>query len=511
VRSRPLGAWVVLGGLALALPAVRKAEPSDDPRAPSAELPAPGSPAPVQEPVPEAEAPDRILDDAVGPAAGAPTVGLGEAVAMALQGNYGLLQASDSLSSSRYRYSAALAQFYPKLTPSYQRSAENATMNVEARQLVPWTGGSVSASANYRSVPGLATPLSRNTALNVTVSQPLLRGFGPNASLYDLRNSRRDRQGRERGFELERQRLAVDVARAFYQVLEQRTLLAVARQSLARTNSLVRASEARLEVGLVSKLDVFRAQLQSSQAQESMVRAEAALQDALERFRFLLGHEPSEPLEPASVALSSDLPPDPLPPLPVLVEQARSARLDLEETRDQVDDARRTASLSKQNLLPQLDLNLGFTHEGWGPSFSSAWNAADQRVSVYFSASYPIERSADLTNKALSDLALTSSQRSLRQRQLEIETEVRAAVRDLDQIRKSVELQKQGVEVAHQQLRLATLRYQRGLASNFDVVDAESSLVLARSTLVGLLSRYQIARVELLRVTGTLDVDTEFK
>ena len=42
-----------------------------------------------------------------------------------------------------------------------------------------------------------------------------------------------------------------------------------------------------------------------------------------------------------------------------------------------------------------LDLNLGFTHEGWGPSFSSAWNAADQRVSVYFSASYPIERSAD--------------------------------------------------------------------------------------------------------------------
>jgi len=183
---------VVLGGLALALPAVRKAEPSDDPRAPSAELPAPGSPAPVQEPVPEAEAPDRILDDAVGPAAGAPTVGLGEAVAMALQGNYGLLQASDSLSSSRYRYSAALAQFYPKLTPSYQRSAENATMNVEARQLVPWTGGSVSASANYRSVPGLATPLSRNTALNVTVSQPLLRGFGPNASLYDLRNSRRD-------------------------------------------------------------------------------------------------------------------------------------------------------------------------------------------------------------------------------------------------------------------------------------------------------------------------------
>jgi outer membrane protein TolC len=74
-----------------------------------------------------------------------------------------------------------------------------------------------------------------------------------------------------------------------------------------------------------------------------------------------------------------------------------------------------------------------------------------------------------------------------------------------------VELQKQGVDVAQQQLRLATLRYQRGLASNFDVVDAESSLVLARSALVSLLARWRIARVELLRVTGQLDVEQEFQ
>jgi outer membrane protein TolC len=93
---------------------------------------------------------------------------------------------------------------------------------------------------------------------------------------------------------------------------------------------------------------------------------------------------------------------------------------------------------------------------------------------------------------------------------MEIESQVRAAVRELDRMRKSVELQKQGVDVARQQLRLATLRYQRGLTSNFDVVDAESSLVLARSALVGLLARYQVARVELLRVTGTLDVEREF-
>ena len=80
----------------------------------------------------------------------------------------------------------------------------------------------------------------------------------------------------------------------------------------------------------------------------------------------------------------------------------------------------------------------------------------------------------------------------------------------MERIKKSLELQKKGVEVAEQQRRLATLRYQRGLASNFDVVDAEGSLVLARSAFVSLLTSYQIARIELLRVTGDLDVKREF-
>jgi len=42
------------------------------------------------------------------------------------------------------------------------------------------------------------------------------------------------------------------------------------------------------------------------------------------------------------------------------------------------------------------------------------------------------------------------------------------------------------------------------------VVDAESSLVLARSTLVSLLTTYNVALLDLKRVVGTLDVDKEF-
>ena len=463
----------------------------------------------AQEPPSSEEEPAAVAEEAVGPAPGTPTVSLAEAVAIALKKNFGLLTSVDSVQSARINYSAARAQFYPQLVPSYSRASGSSSFGLEASQRLPWTGGSVSATALTSSTPEADLGLTRSTGMQFVLRQPLLRGFGPNAAHYVLRNSRRAQQAQERSYELGRQRLAVDVARGFYQIVQQRQLLSVSRQSLKRSQSLLRASAARLAVGLVSKLDVFRAELQASQAEDAMVRSRAALDTALEQFRVLLGLSPTEPLEPQPVELGERLADD-AEPLPVLLDRARARRLELEEGRDQVDDAQRTVSLARQNMLPQLDLNLGFTQGGLGTTFFNAFGT-DRRVNVYFSASYPVERSADRASKAVAEIEVAARTRSVRQQELQVESEVRGALRELDRIRKSVELQKKGVEVAEQQRRLATLRYQRGLASNFDVVDAEGSLVLARSALVGLLTSYQVARIELLRVTGGLDVDTEFK
>jgi len=130
-------------------------------------------------------------------------------------------------------------------------------------------------------------------------------------------------------------------------------------------------------------------------------------------------------------------------------------------------------------------------------------------VEVFLSATYPLQQSAERANRAVANIEVGSRERAVERQALEIEEDVRSAARELDRIRKSVELQRQAVEVTVQQRRLAVLRYERGLASNFDVVDAESSLVLARSALVGLLASHAVARLELKRAMGTLDVDTE--
>jgi outer membrane protein TolC len=468
------------------------------------QAPDPAEPAPQEEERPAAE--DRLLEEtSLGPTPGAPTLNLQASIALALEANFAILSSADAVVGAKIRESASRSAWLPRFTPSYLVNPDDTSILGNASQRLPWSGGSLSAVVTLRSSELTVPELSHTGDLRLVLTQPLSKGFGPNAAYFDLRLSQRAREGQERQFELARQRLAVQVTAAYYSVIAQRQLVAVARQSLRRGESLKTASEARLKVGLVSKLDVFRADLQAAQTQEALVRSEAGLQTALEQYRALLGLPAADPVEPEAAVLP-DIVEDDVEPLEVLVARANAHRIELREAIDQVEDARRAASLAKQNLLPQLDMNLGFVRSGFGPSYRTALEDASSRFEVYFNTTYPVDNAAAKASKAVADLDVVARERAVRQRALEVEAEVRAAVRELERIRKSVELQKKGVEVAAQQLRLSTLRYQRGLASNFDVVDAEGSLVLARSALVGLLTSYQIARADLERVTGELDV-----
>jgi outer membrane protein TolC len=471
----------------------------------------PEPPAPAEAPLPPEAALPPEGDDAervVGPTEGAPTMSLAAAVRLALERNFALLDSVDTVNATRWGEKAALGQFFPVVTPVFQRSDDRTVFGVDLAQTLPWTGGTVSATGRYLSEPTVNAPFPKTTDLRLLLSQPLLRGVGPNATFFQLTNARRAVQGQERSLALSKQRLAVEVAAAFYAVVAQRQLLDVAGQSLERTQALLESSEARLQVGLASKLDVFRAELQAAQASDAMVRSRSALASALERFRGLLALPPDDPVEPEAAPLPEAK--DDFEPVEALVRLALATRLELDEARDQVSDARRAASLATQNLLPQIDVNVGVVQLGYGGSFGDAWTAGDRRVEVFLSASYPIQQSAQRATRAVAQIEVGSRERAVRQRELEVERQVRQALRELDQIAKSVFLQRKAMEVAVQQRRLAVLRYQRGLGSNFDVVDAESNLVTARSSLVQLLTAFAVARLDLKRTTGNLDVEMEF-
>src|SRR6266404_5311027 len=136
---------------------------------------------PAASPVPAAE--ESALPPEAPPVAeplppGTPTIALARAVALSLERNFGVLNAADAVTTSRLREGVSRAQFYPKLTPRYQRSQENSQFGLDAAQRLPWTGGSVTATAQLLSVldqTGVTpAPLPRTSDFRLLLTQPLL-------------------------------------------------------------------------------------------------------------------------------------------------------------------------------------------------------------------------------------------------------------------------------------------------------------------------------------------------
>jgi len=435
---------------------------------------------------------------------------LEEAVKLALVNNLNLLSTVDVVHGAQISENLAESRFNFKVTPSYargvgQQSIVDQRFGLEVSKLLPFgttVTGSYRADATNNELGNF-----NNSNLSLGIAQPLLRGFGTKATEFELENSRRNLQGADRNLELARQRLAVDVVASYYNIVRQQGFVEVAEKSLDRNKELLRASEARLKVGLASKLDVFRAELQLSQAEEALISRREALELAVDGFKFNLGLGPHERIslemvEPEYQPVEIDV--------DALTRTALQKRIELREEKDRIGDARRSLAISKQNLLPVLDLNVRYEQRGIGDSLYNSFNFQDSALNVFLSTSYALDRSAENASFALSQIDIDARRRSLKLVEYNIANEVRAAARNVERVGKSILLQERNIDFAEKQLRLATLRYQRGLASNFDIIDAENSFLQARNNYVSLVADYHVSQMQLKRVTGTLDIEREF-
>ena len=142
----------------------------------------PPEPAETEELPPESEV--RGAEDSanVGPTPGAPTIGLQAAIARGLEANFSLLNSADAVQGAQIRESATRSMWNPRFTPSYLVNPDDKSILLTASQRLPWSGGSVSALATLRSSDLTVPELSHTGDVRVVLTQPILKGFGPNAA-----------------------------------------------------------------------------------------------------------------------------------------------------------------------------------------------------------------------------------------------------------------------------------------------------------------------------------------
>ena len=446
-------------------------------------------------------------------AQGPPRLTLAQAVQGALVMNDRMIAQNDTAEQANLGVRLARNNFQPKLVPNVlgsfgQSDVSNQTYRLDLTQKLT-TGTELRAGVGTTSaqipgasgIPGQSDIRFYNTDTTLTVSQPLLRGFGPTVSRRNLTSAEQKEIDARRQRTLAEQQVTVEVASAYYRLVAQQTLVEVARKSLDRARRLRDASEAKLDAGLVSQLDVFRAQQLVAQAEIQLFDAESSVEDAHDQLAFLIGRESGVAFD-----VATDIPKavDPIA-ADEAVATALERRLDLQSAMAAAAEADRATAYARNQLLPQVDVNLAMTRRQTADSFTNSFGLDKFQAVTFFSISMPVDRTPGLIDYQNALIDRDRRRREIETLQRRIRDDVKRAVRERDRVIRSLAAAETSVEIGQKEVEVAQLRYERGLSNNLDVVTAEASLLSAEARRISALADAATSRLGLRAVLGILD------
>ncbi len=293
-----------------------------------------------------------------------------------------------------------------------------------------------------------------------------------------------------------RQTVMATVAQTYFQHLRNLSRTVVLDANVARARALLDLAKRQVDAQVATQIDVTRAEAQVATAEQARLQHETFLQSSELALKRLLALELTDGLT--------------LSPFTVRRAEASAFAASLEQTAFE----KRVELLRAQRLLEQNELEVRAAKFGRLPAagITGSTGLAAQRVfddedariwAVSVSVNMPVFDGSRI--KALTNLAL-SRQRAqelrVQELKLRIGAEVRLATQDARSRFAQVAVAERSKRLAEDELRLAQVRFENGVADNREIIDAQNNLAIASDNLVEAVYQYNLSRVELARVTG---------
>lgn len=438
-------------------------------------------------------------------AAHASPLTLDDAIRLALQKNEALKVSAFSPQIARAQVLVAAGAFDPTLnfrrtyaetetpgavTPLLNRGlTQTDDYRLSVDGLTPWglTYSLGGTAQNQRGTFNRFTD-TYDTFGGLSVTQPLLRGFGFGATLAGLRIARADRSISE----WTHKQTVIDTVTAVVLVYNNLALarenLRIAQLSRDLAAQLLDQNEKRNRVGSLSDADVTQARARVANREESILFAERAVRDTEHQLRRLLGE----------TRFGLDTPPLELAPLPPAAPPTVDLAADLRTALDQRPDfqaarlgvTRRRASrdLAQNQLMPRLDFVGSYGYAGLDPVFSAARAQVRDRDARAYSAglvvSVPLTFAEGRGRARAAALGLRQSEADLTRLEHDIAVEVTTAAGQLQTTHQRVAATRTAYELAKLALDSEEKRFRAGTSRTLDVLQLQEQLAAVESAQV---------------------------
>ena len=437
---------------------------------------------------------------------------LDEAVRLALERNRDLANARLARVVQRYGLRVAENEFRPRMrfgygvdrTGSKERAPTDAgTLSSNVSLKVP-TGGQFAVSWTGNAT-GENADAPYSGGVNLTFTQPLLRGAGRRVATAGLESAYRDEERNLMAFRDTLATLVDAVARLYRAYGQAERQLDIARRGLERARERHEANRLYVETGRMAPQDLVQNESEITQREIALVAARNALDsarldlvgtlDVESGTRFQLTDELHAGNVPEPVDTSESL------------ERALANRTDHREALIGREEARINVELAQDARKWDLSLALGVNLAGAGAGLAdTAYGLDPGDYSVGLRLDVPIGRAAADPGRfqhLSAVVALEATQNQYRELRHAIEVEVLNAVRAVEVQYRQMTLARNARKLAEQAVEIERIKLASGLSTNFQVVALEDDLIASQSQEIDTVVAYLNTVAELDQTLGT--------
>jgi outer membrane protein TolC len=355
----------------------------------------------------------------------------------------------------------------------------------------------------------IRNPAEYNLDLTFKLTQPLLKDFGLDANLAEIRVAAGERNMSVEDFRKKVMEIVAEVQSAYWDIVAAIENLRVTERSLGLAQDLLKENRIRLEVGTMAPLEVVQAETGVAQREEEVIVARSLVENAEDNLKRLLNlpkdaEEWKMRIEPTDRPVIVEKEVDLLSQLKMAFER----RPDYKRSLVVIENAAINEQFARNQLLPSVDLNGEYQFRAVDSEFHGAFDDIERGTSPSWllgaTAEYPIGNRAARGGHRKAQLERLQVEKESENLRLSIIVEVNKAVRGIETSLKLIEATRKGTELAQESLEAERKKLEVGVSTSHDVLEFEEELTDAERREIVARIGYRKALINLGVAAGTI-------
>jgi len=364
------------------------------------------------------------------------------------------------------------------------------------------------------------------SGLGLTVTQPLLRGFGPTLNHRFIRIAGNERKIASLLFQQQLIATTYGVIRLYTDFVALYQDQKVKEESVREATKLLSDTQAQVEEGTLAQVELTRAKAQLFSTQQDLINARGLVEEQEAILKNVLTRDEDAQLRSVRIIPTDELTipeKDQLRPMQDLIADAEANRPDVGQAQLQVANSLIGLEGSRSLTRPEVDLvgimqnnglagpltgfvnspNLSFGG-GYGSALGQMLARDYPTYGIGLQVTLPIHNRIAEADLARDELQVKQSQIRVKQLRNQAALEVEDALIAMHRARASYEAAVQARQFQQESLEAEQAKFEVGASTAFFVIQYESLLAQARSTEVAAKSSYVKAKAALERATGSI-------